>query len=346
MVLALRQELGHFLQQRKITMETGIQEQFAWERRAFVASDSIYMNHQHKNWTAFGSSSEQTLSTSSYPLMESTENRDQFTTYEELFHSKLFPEFVREASVQAEQPRDETLFPEQQSDGFQQRQKSPLAKKDTQKPSSKRLHASKQLLSHAIEPNNSAPQPVTDCEPVKRKRGRPRLYSHPVDVQNLDSSSIHVSSARKLRLEKNRVAADKCRQRRREYTTRLVANVSKLSFHNKELKADETFLRQQVLDLKNELLGHARCGSWAIDRYIAQSAGNIFGLGAPPIHVPALRGSNQTQNSTVSIDLMGELPSETVTESLPSQASSDSSIESDAYDDLRFLNDYEKMEEQ
>jgi hypothetical protein len=323
-------------------MDIGTRQQTEWGRHAFVDPSDLYINQQYERWTALGSSSEHTLSISSFPLIEPVEKHDQFAEYQEFTPSKLCGESVRETSVQVEQPSIETLFLAQQPDSFQQRQKAPIANEKNQQPSSKRRHASKKMPSNPIELNNNARQPVTNCEPARRKRGRPRLYPPIIEAQTPNVSSIHVSSARKFHLEQNRAAADKCRQHRKEYVTWLMAKVSKLCFKNKTRKADETVLREQVLDLKNEVLCHARCGSRAIDKYIAQSAGNLFGLGAPSIHIPAPRDSAQPNILPTLRESSLPKPSP----SLPSQVVSNSSMELEAYNGRWFLDDHETMKEQ
>jgi hypothetical protein len=47
------------------------------------------------------------------------------------------------------------------------------------------------------------------------------------------------------------------------------------------LRETVTNLREEVLGLKNILLQHAGCGCWAIDQYLAQSAGDLLGVQNP-----------------------------------------------------------------
>ena len=50
-------------------------------------------------------------------------------------------------------------------------------------------------------------------------------------------------------------------------------------------------LREEVLSLKNEVLRHAGCGFWAVDKYLARYAGDLLGievpstLQSPPPHI-------------------------------------------------------------
>ena len=82
-------------------------------------------------------------------------------------------------------------------------------------------------------------------------------------------------------LEKNRIAADKCRRQRKEYTSKLLAQHSGVSARNETLRADVAELREQVLGLKHEVLQHAKCGSWMIDGYVTRIAGDLSGSARP-----------------------------------------------------------------
>ncbi|KAJ4390528.1 hypothetical protein N0V91_011407 [Didymella pomorum] len=102
-------------------------------------------------------------------------------------------------------------------------------------------------------------QPSGPAVPVKRKR---------------DWYGEVALEPRKSQLEKNRIAAEKSRQRRKEHTNGLTAEVSVLSTRNEALKAEESALREELLNLKNEILRHAGCASSIIDGYIARIAGS------------------------------------------------------------------------
>jgi hypothetical protein len=247
---------------------------------------------------------------------------DQSLRYEELSPSELCHDLDQEASVLVEHLNNRTLQSLQHPDSFQKHQQTPLSPTNTEQSSSEYLGASIKTLCISLEGNNSALQPITYSEPRKRRRGRPRLHPRIADIP----------VAREYHLEKNRVAAEKSRQRKKEHTDRLMKDVSVLSSKNKTLKADETTLREEVLDLKNEILRHAGCGSWAIERYIAQSAGGQFGRKVPSKSTRPRKDSTQSPNLVVYANPTEEIFSEDVTESLPCQLSSNSSNEVDDYD--------------
>ncbi|KAJ4358753.1 uncharacterized protein N0V89_003337 [Didymosphaeria variabile] len=212
---------------------------------------------------------------------------------------------------------------EKPPDIFQERGRASLSNPDIQHSSSNHHHASGEAPCSPFEVRNSARQPVTNSEPLKRRRGRPRAHPPATDA----------SIARETRLEKNRIAAEKCRRRQKSHIATITAEASTQSSKNKALKEEVAALRQELLDLKNEVLRHAGCGSWTIDQYIAQSASGQFGMKESSIHTPSLKDLSQSEGSPVSSCLTDEPASQTatVTECLSSQGSSNSSVDMDEY---------------
>jgi hypothetical protein len=102
-----------------------------------------------------------------------------------------------------------------------------------------------------------------------------------IEAYTADGYPFQVSSARQTHLEKNRVAAHKCRQRKKEYINGLEGRAREFSNKNKMLKENVALLREEVLTLKNEVLRHAGCGFWAVDEYLARCAGDLLGMDAP-----------------------------------------------------------------
>ncbi|KAF2745490.1 hypothetical protein M011DRAFT_137593 [Sporormia fimetaria CBS 119925] len=126
------------------------------------------------------------------------------------------------------------------------------------------------------QPGTASPAP--NPQPPKRKRGRPKAQPQDQSSLTAEGYPFPVSSARESHLEKNRVAAHKCRQRRKEYIANLENRSRDLSTNNRVLKESVATLRDEVLSLKNILLEHAGCGCWAIDEYLKKSAGNLLGM--------------------------------------------------------------------
>ena len=308
-----------------------------------VRARTVIISHQHEKWTAFdsslGSTQKRSFSIPPYLLnVTSIERDNQSIPFEELSSSESCCDFVRDASISAEQLRDEALWPEQRPNGFQQQQEVRLLYQDSQKLFSKR-HASSKIAGNQIQANNSTQQQVADPQPIERMRGRPRSHPQVIEIHATGGLPIRISSARVSRLEKNRVAADKCRQRKKGYIVGLEAHAGELSSKNEALKAKVTVLREEVLKLKNEVFRHAGCGSWAVDGYLARCAGDILGVEAPCMQTPAPRNSNQAQRSTVPTKSRSQLASKTIIESLPSQVTADLNIDLDEHDSVEPLND-------
>ncbi|KAI0889759.1 uncharacterized protein GGS22DRAFT_149091, partial [Annulohypoxylon maeteangense] len=75
--------------------------------------------------------------------------------------------------------------------------------------------------------------------------------------------------------ERNRVAAHKCRQKAKQSMTDLQARERELSQQNRLLQEHAGSLRDEILDLKNEILRHSECNSDIIQNYIARAARDV-----------------------------------------------------------------------
>ncbi|KAH7234403.1 hypothetical protein MRS44_016271 [Fusarium solani] len=74
------------------------------------------------------------------------------------------------------------------------------------------------------------------------------------------------------RLEGNRLAAERSRQRRRSEAQALVAQGDALQSHNQYLSSYYSFLKEEVLRTRMELLQHAGCDCLLIREYIEKEA--------------------------------------------------------------------------
>lgn len=264
------------------------QPQLDWAGDAFSALHSATMNPQQDKWAA-AFSNPASMATQAFSIPPSLlthatlERYGQVTPPEE--RSPTHPlRHERENSIPVEQLRNETaLWPKQTP--------SPLQMTPPEEPSPKRRRTSRQALANhdnatATLPSAAVPphQENVDAnpQPPKRKRGRPKSQPQMVEAYTADGYPFQVSSARQNHLEKNRVAAHKCRQRKKEYINGLEGRAREFSAKNKMLKENVALLREEVLNLKNEVLRHAGCGFWAVDEYLARCAGGLLGMEAPP----------------------------------------------------------------
>ena len=76
-------------------------------------------------------------------------------------------------------------------------------------------------------------------------------------------------------LERNRIAASKCRQKKKEWTSNLENRARDLQRQNNELRLTVDSCKEEILFLKGEMLKHTACGCSTIQEYL-QSGANAF----------------------------------------------------------------------
>ncbi|CAI7585205.1 unnamed protein product [Penicillium glandicola] len=97
----------------------------------------------------------------------------------------------------------------------------------------------------------------------------------------------HERAKRAKFLERNRLAASKCRQKKKEHTQKLEFDFKEQSEKREKLLGQIARLRSEVLGLKNEVLKHAQCGDEPIKLHLAQMVKKITDNdGAPPAGLP------------------------------------------------------------
>lgn len=75
-------------------------------------------------------------------------------------------------------------------------------------------------------------------------------------------------------LERNRIAASKCRQKKKEWTQNLETRARELHKENNSLRLLVDSLREEILFIKGELLKHTTCGCDQIQGWLKSSAGS------------------------------------------------------------------------
>lgn len=108
--------------------------------------------------------------------------------------------------------------------------------------------------------------------PAKKQRKRRNA------AQVEGEPEIEDGAKREQYLEKNRIAAIKCRQKKKMWESELVAQVRELSAARACLRPRVTALREEVIALKTELLKHVGCDCIAIHEYLTQSATQMLPL--------------------------------------------------------------------
>jgi hypothetical protein len=198
---------------------------------------------------------------------------------------------VREEHFSMNDPIDENTWLQQQSN-LQAEIATHSSDQPSQIPSSREVDSRRGTFRSSSRPSGDIAYHSGDRKPQRPKRGRPRLDSFTADKRNSGIPVDELAALREYNLEKNRVAAEKCRLRRKRSTAKLSADFDVLSHRNEVLKADEATLREELLFLKNKVLSHASCRSPIIDGYIAQSAEIKLGSQSPQA---SRKNSDQTE---------------------------------------------------
>lgn len=156
-----------------------------------------------------------------------------------------------------------------------------------------------QMRASPQETRNRSSPPQAQQSPPKRRKTSPKATTstatipekrtrrgrRPLGVSKEDGVANPAFSAkRESHLEKNRIAAHKCRQKKKEWVEDLEMQARELTAVRAHLRSHVAMLREQVLLLKNELLSHANCGCGRIDAYVNRTATQI----SPSSHMAAL----------------------------------------------------------
>lgn len=124
----------------------------------------------------------------------------------------------------------------------------------------------------AASKDNDGNSTAAAAPPTKKQRKRR-------DAAQVEGEpEIEDGAKREMYLEKNRIAAIKCRQKKKMWESELVAQARELSAARACLRPCVTALREEVIALKTELLKHVNCGCTAIHEYLTQSATQILPL--------------------------------------------------------------------
>jgi hypothetical protein len=99
---------------------------------------------------------------------------------------------------------------------------------------------------------------------------------------DFDDGSPMDSAKRAKFLERNRLAASKCRQKKKEHTQQLEFRYKHQSEKHQCLITEIARLRSEVLGLKNEVLRHSQCGDEPIKLHLAQMLKRITDVDSQP----------------------------------------------------------------
>lgn len=117
----------------------------------------------------------------------------------------------------------------------------------------------------------------------KRRRARECKIAAASLSPDLDDASPQQERAKRAKfLERNRLAASKCRQKKKEHTQQLESRYKEQSEKKERLVGEIARLRSEILGLKNEVLKHAQCGDEPIKLHLAQMVKKITDSDGPP----------------------------------------------------------------
>ncbi|KAF4345757.1 hypothetical protein FBEOM_275 [Fusarium beomiforme] len=140
----------------------------------------------------------------------------------------------------------------------------------------RRVHTPRQLQANEALFESSASRQAADL-PKSRKRGR-KLKKQPKEQkvtgqqEELDDDDLPKDPRRRRVLERNRIAANKCRLRKRDEALALASREETMEDQNRYLMTCLDSLTVEVYHLKTQLLRHTECNCVLIQNYIANEA--------------------------------------------------------------------------
>ncbi|GES59749.1 bZIP transcription factor [Aspergillus terreus] len=157
----------------------------------------------------------------------------------------------------------------------------------------------------ALSPENYSP-PDSAIGATGSSGGRRRK------IEDTDGGADEETAKRRRFLERNRLAASKCRQKKKMEAQMLEQRCEKETKRRLSLNRQVRDQREELIDLKGLLLAHAGCGNPAIDRYLARMVATIAPIkdhgdsdkedSPPTIDVPAADPDMSSQSLSFGFD--------------------------------------------
>lgn len=110
-----------------------------------------------------------------------------------------------------------------------------------------------------------------------RKSAARSSLAHSSNIAQADSNNPEDIRRSKF-LERNRVAASKCRQKKKEWTSNLETRARDLQKNNSSLRLMLGSLKDEILFLKGECLKHTACGCEQIQSFLKQRGNDLSEL--------------------------------------------------------------------
>ncbi|KAJ5094020.1 hypothetical protein N7456_009881 [Penicillium angulare] len=97
----------------------------------------------------------------------------------------------------------------------------------------------------------------------------------------------NISPERAKHLERNRIAANKCREKKKHERAQLQATLDAASAKHKVLETEVDILQEEIWHLKNQLFIHARCEDQQIDLQLCGMANKLKSVAEDPLEYPS-----------------------------------------------------------
>jgi len=114
-----------------------------------------------------------------------------------------------------------------------------------------------------VNAGKASAKPVTSAA---TKAGGGGGKSAQIKKQSVEEESPEVKRQRFL--ERNRLAASKCREKKRLQTLKTIADADTITLRNQELHDQLSDLQEQVRSLKTQILCHRDCGCDVIQKFV------------------------------------------------------------------------------
>ncbi|RKP24698.1 hypothetical protein SYNPS1DRAFT_29544 [Syncephalis pseudoplumigaleata] len=160
--------------------------------------------------------------------------------------------------------------------------------------------------------DNQANQAQAAPSSTKRKRSTSPATKNEDDAYEHDGDEDDEDKRQKF-LERNRVAAFKCRQKRKAWMQELETKSEEVTKRNKALHLLVNQLKEEAIQLKNQMLAHRDCDCNVIQRYVRTSGlfnntnGGIGSSSSSAGH----RGNNNGSSAAIIPDTIAPLRMQT-----------------------------------
>lgn len=175
--------------------------------------------------------------------------------------------------------------------GSSTRTKSPTPTSDHHRRSSTRTGSTASSTSTKMSSSRNSVSSKSSAPSESSGRRKTRTSTstaggrHDSTATTMSSGSGDTNAKRDKFLERNRVAASKCRQRKKEWVSGLEEAKNGLETQNAHLQMEYNGLLGEVSRMKNQIMAHANCHDPNIDKWIENEA-RRFVQGQPPDEYP------------------------------------------------------------